>query len=162
MLPNADKNKLGRLPKHAEPKKTFYHYNEKDQDLRDKKTQGNKISEKPLQTTYKTIKHLHHATIVPLTDHINTVFFFTQKSNPNHVFSRVQLILRKFSSRQIVWTGGKNLALPDTLRKYTARITNTKNLKLLKVKILPCSWWNITTIRMQNCRNNWYRWQTNK
>ena len=41
------------------------------------------------------------------------IFLFTQKSN------RFQLILMKFPNLHIVWTAGKNLALPDTLSRNT-------------------------------------------
>ena len=52
---------------------------------------------------------------VLFTDHKPTLFLFTQKSNPNYRVYRFQLILMKFPNLHIVWTAGKNLALPDTL-----------------------------------------------
>ena len=53
------------------------------------------------------------------TDHKPITFLFTQKSNPNHRVYRFQLILLKFPNLHIVWTAGKNLALPDTLSRIT-------------------------------------------
>ena len=59
-----------------------------------------------------------HLTVL-FTDHKPILFLFTQKSNPNHRIYRFQLILMKFSNLHIVWTAGKNLALPDTLSRNT-------------------------------------------
>ena len=53
------------------------------------------------------------------TDHEPIVFFLTQKSNPNGRVYRFQLILMKFPNLHIVWTAGKNLALPDNLSRNT-------------------------------------------
>ena len=53
------------------------------------------------------------------TDHKPIIFLFTQKSNPNHRVYRFQIILMKFPNLHIVWTAGKNLALPDTLGRNT-------------------------------------------
>ena len=53
------------------------------------------------------------------TDHKPIIILFTQKSNPNHRVYRYQLILMKFPNLHIVWTAGKNLALPDTLSRNT-------------------------------------------
>ena len=53
------------------------------------------------------------------TDHKPIIFLFTQKSNPNLKVYRFQLILMKFPNLHIVWTEGKNLALPDTLSRNT-------------------------------------------
>ena len=55
--------------------------------------------------------------IVLFTDHKSIKFIFTQKSNPNHRVYRFQLSLTKFPILQVVWTAGKNLALPDTLNR---------------------------------------------
>ena len=55
-----------------------------------------------------------HPTVL-FTDHKPIIFLFTQKSNPNHRVYRFQLILMNFPNVHIVWTAGKNLALPDTL-----------------------------------------------
>ena len=55
-----------------------------------------------------------HPTVL-FTDQKPIIFFFTKKSNPNHRVYRFQLILMKFPNLHIVWTAGKNLALPDTL-----------------------------------------------
>ena len=57
--------------------------------------------------------------IVLFTDHKPIIFLFTQKSNPNHRVYQFQLILMKFSKLHIVWTAGKNLALPDTSSRNT-------------------------------------------
>ena len=54
---------------------------------------------------------------VPFTDQKPIVFLLTQKSNPNHRVCRLQLILMKFSNLHLVWTAGKNFALPDRLSK---------------------------------------------
>ena len=60
-----------------------------------------------------------HPTVL-FTDHEPTIFLFTQKSNPNHRVFRFQLFLRKFPNlHHIVWTAGKNLALPETLSRNT-------------------------------------------
>ena len=59
-----------------------------------------------------------HPTVL-FTDHTPIIFLFTQKSNPNHRVYRFQLILMKFPNLHIVWTAGKNLALPDTLSRNT-------------------------------------------
>ena len=59
-----------------------------------------------------------HPTVL-FTDHKPIIFLFTQKSNPNHRVYRFQLILMKFPNLHIVWTAGKNLALPDTLSQNT-------------------------------------------
>ena len=56
---------------------------------------------------------------VLFTDHKLIIFLFLQKSNPNHRNYRFQLILMKFPNLHIVWTAGKNLALPDTLSRNT-------------------------------------------
>ena len=53
------------------------------------------------------------------TDHNPIIFLFTQKSNPKHRVFRFQIILMKFPNLHIVWTAGKNLALPDSLSKNT-------------------------------------------
>ena len=59
-----------------------------------------------------------HPTVL-FTDHNLIIFLFTQKPNPNHRIYRFQLILFKFPNLHIVWTAGKNLALPDTLSRNT-------------------------------------------
>ena len=59
-----------------------------------------------------------HPTVL-FTDHKPIIFLFTQKSKPNHRVYRFQLILMKFLNIHIVWTAGKNLALPDTLSRNT-------------------------------------------
>ena len=64
---------------------------------------------------------------VRFTDHKPIIFLLTQKSNPNHRVYRFQLSLMKFPNLHLVWTAGKNLALPDTLSRNTP-------LELLKGK----------------------------
>ena len=59
-----------------------------------------------------------HPTVL-FTDRKPIIFLFTQKSIPNHRVYRFQLILMKFPNLHIVWTAGKNLALPDTLSRNT-------------------------------------------
>ena len=59
-----------------------------------------------------------HLTVL-FTDHKPIIFLFTQKSNPNHKVYRFQFILMKFPNLHIVWTAGKNPALPDTLSRNT-------------------------------------------
>ena len=59
-----------------------------------------------------------HPTVL-FTDHKPIIFLFSQKSNSNHRVYRFQLILMKFPNLHIVWTAGKNLALPDTLSSNT-------------------------------------------
>ena len=59
-----------------------------------------------------------HPTVI-FTDHKPILFLFTQKSNPNQRVYQFQLILMKIPNLHIVWTAGKNLALPDTLSRNT-------------------------------------------
>ena len=56
---------------------------------------------------------------VMFTDHKPIIFLFTRTSNPNHRVYRFQLNLMKFPNFHIVWTAGKNLALPDTVSRNT-------------------------------------------
>ena len=56
---------------------------------------------------------------VSFTDHKLIIFPFTQKTNPNQRVYRFQLILMKFPNLLIISTAGKNLALPDTLKRNT-------------------------------------------
>ena len=55
--------------------------------------------------------------IVLFTDHKLIIYLFAQKNKPNHRVYRFQLILIKFSNLHIIWTEGKNLALPDLLSR---------------------------------------------
>ena len=55
--------------------------------------------------------------IVLFTDHKPIIYLFTQKNKPNHRVYRFQLILKKFPNLHIIWTEGKNLALPDLLSR---------------------------------------------
>ena len=85
--------------------------------------------------------------IVLFTDHKPIIFLFIQKSNPNHKIYRFQLILKKFPNLHIVWTAGKNLALPDTLgrntphelltQKITVEIPQNINFYLAKDETSP-------------------------
>ena len=59
-----------------------------------------------------------HPTVL-FTDYKPIIFLVTQKSNTNHRVYRFQLILRKFPNLHLVWTAGKNLALPNTLSRNT-------------------------------------------
>ena len=59
-----------------------------------------------------------HPTVL-FTDHKSIIFIFTRKSKPKHRVYRFQLILMKFPNTHIVWTAGKNCALPDTLSRNT-------------------------------------------
>ena len=54
-----------------------------------------------------------------LTDHKSIIFLFKQKSKTNHRVYGFQLILMNFRNLHIVWTAGKNLALPYTLSRNT-------------------------------------------
>ena len=56
---------------------------------------------------------------VLFTDHKPVIFLFTQNSKPNHRVCQLQLILMKFPNLHLVWTAGKNLALPDRLSRNT-------------------------------------------
>ena len=53
--------------------------------------------------------------IVLFTYHKPIIYLFTQKNKPNHRVYRFQLILMKFPNLHIIWTEGKNPALPDLL-----------------------------------------------
>ena len=55
--------------------------------------------------------------IVFFTDHKPIIYLFTQKNKLNHRVYRFQLILMKFPNLHIIWTEGKNLALPDLLSR---------------------------------------------
>ena len=59
-----------------------------------------------------------HPTVL-FTDHKPIIILFTQKSNPNHRVYRLQLFLMKFQNLHIVWTAGKNRALPKSLSRNT-------------------------------------------
>ena len=87
-----------------------------------------------------------HPTVL-FTDNKPIMFLFTQKSNPNHRVYRFQLILLKFANLHIVWTAGKNLALPDKLsrntppelltRKTTVEIPQNVKFYLAKTETSP-------------------------
>ena len=86
-----------------------------------------------------------HPTVL-FTDHKPIIFLFTQKSNPNHRVFRFQLILMKFPNLHIVWTAGKNLALPDTLSRNTPPelLTRKTTVEIPKnIKFYLAETWNI-------------------
>ena len=64
--------------------------------------------------------------IVLFTDHKPIIYLFTQKKKPNHRIYRFQLILMKFPNLHIIWTEGKNLALPDLLSRTIDEEHSTK------------------------------------
>ena len=91
-----------------------------------------------------------HPTVL-FTDHKPIIILFTEKSNPNQRVYRFQLILVKFPNLHIVWTAGKNLALPDTLSRNTPPEILTRKTTVAipqKNKILPCKRRKITSFRM--------------
>ena len=55
--------------------------------------------------------------MVLFTDHKPIIYFFTQKNKPNHRVYSFQLILMKLPNLYIIWTKGKNLALPVLLSR---------------------------------------------
>ena len=69
---------------------------------------------------------------VQFTDHKPIIFLFTKKSNSNHRVYRFQLILMKSTNLHIVWTAGKNLALPDTLSRNTPAELSTRKTTVKK------------------------------
>ena len=56
-----------------------------------------------------------HPTVF-FTDHKPIIFFFTQKSNPNHRVYRFQLILMKLSNLHIIWNSLDSRKKPRTTR----------------------------------------------
>ena len=68
--------------------------------------------------------------ILLFSDHKPILYVFTQKNKPNHRIYRFQLILMKFPALHIIWTEGKNLALPDLLRRTIneERFTKTRDI----------------------------------
>ena len=82
-----------------------------------------------------------------VTDHKPIIFLFTQKSYPNHRVYRFQLILMKLPNLHIIWSTGKNLALPDILgnntppelptRKTTVEIPQNIKIFLAKDETSP-------------------------
>ena len=95
-----------------------------------------------------------HPTVL-FTDHKPIIFLFTQKSNPNHRVYRFQLIIMTFPNLDIVWTAGKNLALPDTLSRNTPpELLTRKTTVEIPKNIKFCKRRNITPTRMQICSKN--------
>ena len=97
-----------------------------------------------------------HPTVL-FTDHKPIIFLFTQKSNPNHRVYRFQLILMKFPNLHIVWTAGKNLALPDTLSRNTPPelLTRKTTVEIPKnTKFYLADIETSTPTRMQICSKN--------
>ena len=68
-------------------------------------------------TEYEFLLTGSNHTIILFTDHKPIIYLFTQKNKPNHRVYRFQLILMKFPNLHIIWTEGKNLALPDLLSR---------------------------------------------
>ena len=68
-------------------------------------------------TEYEFILTGSNHPIILFTDHKPIIFLFTQKNKPNHRVYRFQLILMKIPNLHIIWTEGKNLALPDLLSR---------------------------------------------
>ena len=55
--------------------------------------------------------------IVLFTENKPIIYLFTQRNKTNHRVYRFQLILMKFPNLHIMWTEGKNIALPDLLSR---------------------------------------------
>ena len=68
-------------------------------------------------TGYKLLLTGSNHPIVLFTDHKPIIYLFTQKNELNYRVYRFQLILMKFPILHIIWTEGKNLALPDLLSR---------------------------------------------
>ena len=72
--------------------------------------------------------------IILFTDHKPIINLFTQTNKPNHRVYRFQLILMKFPNLHIIWTEGKNLALPDLLSRTLdeEHFTKTRDITVEK------------------------------
>ena len=70
-----------------------------------------------LLTEYEFLLTGSNHPIIIFTGHKPIIYLFTQKNKPNHRVYRFQLILMKFPNLHIIWTEGKNLALPDLLSR---------------------------------------------
>ena len=68
-------------------------------------------------TEYEFLLRGSNHPIILFTDQKPIIYLFTQKNKPNHRVYRFQLILMKFPNLHIIWTEGKNLALPDLLSR---------------------------------------------
>ena len=68
-------------------------------------------------TEYEILLTGSNHPIVLFSDHRPLIYLFIQKNKPNHRVYRRQLILMKFPNLHIIWTEGKNLALPDLLSR---------------------------------------------
>ena len=55
--------------------------------------------------------------IILFSNHKSIKYLLIQKNKPIHRVYRFQLILMKFPNLHIIWTEGKNLALPDLLSR---------------------------------------------
>ena len=80
--------------------------------------------------------------IVLFTDHKPIIYLFTQKNKPNHRIYRFQLILIEFPNLHIIWTEGKNFALPDLLSRTIDEEHSTK------------SRWNVPQNNSRNSRKH--------
>ena len=63
-------------------------------------------------TEYEFLLSGSNHPIALFTDHKPIIYLFTQKNKPSHRIYRFQLFLMKFPNLHIIWTEGKNLALP--------------------------------------------------
>ena len=68
--------------------------------------------------------------IILFSDHKPIIYLFAKKNKPNHRVYRFQLILLKFPNLHIIWTEGKNLALPDLLSRTNneEKFTKTRDI----------------------------------
>ena len=73
--------------------------------------------------------------IIPFSGHKHIIYLFTQNNKPKHRVYRFQLILMKFPNLHIIWTEGKNLALPNLLSR-TLNEEHFTNSRDIKVEIL--------------------------
>ena len=72
--------------------------------------------------------------IILYSDHKPILFLFTQNNKPNHRVYKFQLIQMKFPNLHIVWTEGKNIALPDLLsRSLTTRTQDEHRLRTVEI-----------------------------
>ena len=96
--------------------------------------------------------------IVLFTDHKPIIYLFTQKNKPNHRVYRFQLILMKFPNLHIIWTEGKNLALPDLLIRTIdeEHFTKTRDITVEiqeNIKLAKTSFANNLECQYSICNN---------
>ena len=99
--------------------------------------------------------------IILFSDHETTIYLFTQKNKPNHRVYRFQLILMKFPTLHIIWTEGKNLALPDLLSRTIneEQFTKTRDITVeipenIKFYFAKTPFGNNTECQYSICYNN--------